>query len=169
MSISLIAAMTPGNQIIGNKNEIPWYLPNDFKHFRDLTIGNPIIMGRRTHESIKRILPGRTNIVITSHRDFYAQGAAVVFSINSAIDLAHLTNPGKEVFVIGGGHIYKQTLDIANTIYATFVHGFFEGDTFFPHINGKDWEIKDYDFIPADSLNPCPHSFVKFIRKNKNK
>lgn len=167
MTISLIAAMSVGTQVIGNNGEIPWLLPGDLKHFKELTMGKPIIMGRKTHESIKRVLPGRTNIVITSQRKFYANGAAVVFSINSALDLAAATDPGKEIMIIGGGHLYKQTIDVADTIYATFVMGNYDGDAFFPPINGKEWIIKDYDFMPADSLNPSPHAFVKFIRRNK--
>lgn len=167
MTISLIAAMSVGNQVIGNKNEIPWHLPNDFKHFKDLTMGKPIIMGRKTHESIKKVLPGRTNIVISSHRDFYAHGAAVVFSINAALDLAAMSDPGKEIMVIGGGHVYRQTIDVADTIYATFVYGNFDGNVYFPYINGKDWVVQDHDFNPANASNPTPHSFVKFIRRIK--
>lgn len=164
--IILISAMTPGNQVIGNNNKLPsWTLPKDLKRFKDLTNGKPIIMGRRTHESIGKVLPGRTNIVITSRRGFYANGAAVVYSVNSALELARTTDPEKDIMIIGGEQIYRQTIVFADEIYATFVHGFFEGDSYFPQIKGNDWKVEGYDYFPADNLNHSPHSFIRFVRR----
>ncbi len=162
--ISLIVAMTE-NGIIGNNGVIPWYLPDDIKHFKNTTMGLPIIMGRKTHESIGKILPGRTNIVVTSKKGYYANGSAVVYSINAALELASVTDPGKEIMIIGGEQIYRQTIVFAEKIYATYIHGNFDGDTFFPHISGKDWIISDYDFKNSDNVNHTPHSFVIYERR----
>lgn len=119
------------NQVIGNKGEIPWHISEDFKRFKGLTTGHPIIMGRKTHESIGRILPSRTNIVITHDLKHRVKGAMVVHSVEEAIrEAKQLDN--KEIFVIGGAQIFNEVIDKADKLYLTIVKGNFPGDAFFP-------------------------------------
>lgn len=165
--IAHIVAMTVGNHIIGSNGSIPWYLPADLKHFREMTLGKCVIMGRKTHESIGKLLLGRHNIVITKKRGFQARGAPVVYSVNAALDLAVSLEPEKEIMIIGGGEIYRQTMPIVDVIYATFVHGNFDGNVHYPQILAEEWVIDDYDFMQTDPQNPTPYSFVKYIRRNK--
>jgi len=166
MKISLIAAMTPGNHVIGGHNQMLWKLPNDFKHFKDLTMGKPIIMGRKTHESIGKALPGRDNIVITRQEGYLSDGCVIVHSLRAALTLAQWSeNP--EAMIIGGGEIYSVAMPVASTIYATFIHGHYDGDAFFPPI-GSDWVVGDREFHEADDKHDIPYSFVTFIRRTND-
>jgi dihydrofolate reductase len=160
MKLSLIVAMA-ANHVIGHDNRLPWHLPADLKHFRATTLGKPVLMGRRTWESIGRPLPGRTNIVITRNADYAAAGCVVVHSLDEALSAA---GDAGEVMVIGGAELYRQALPQADTIYLTLVHGRFEGQTRFPDWQPDDWrEIERIDHEPDDK-NPHAYSFITLER-----
>jgi dihydrofolate reductase len=127
--ISAIAAISD-NKVLGNKGKIPWQIPEDMKHFRDITLGHPIIMGRKTWDALGKPLPGRTNIVITRDKSVHPEGAQVVHSIEQAIKEAKKEK--KEIFIVGGGEIYKLALPYTDKLYLTLVEGIFTGDAFFP-------------------------------------
>lgn len=137
MRISLIAAVSENN-VIGNHGKIPWDIPEDLKHFRALTIGKPVIMGRKTYESIGHPLPKRMNIVITRQKGYAAEGCYVVASLDEALRIADRKNT-EEVFVIGGGEIYREALEKADRIYLTRVHATIDGDAFFPEFHPEHW------------------------------
>lgn len=128
--ISLIAAISE-NRVIGNGGEIPWHLKDDFRRFKERTTGHAIIMGRKTHESIGRPLPGRTNIVITRDTSREIPGCTVVGSLDEALTKAREIE-SEEIFVIGGGQVYAEALPLADRLYLTLVHAIMDGDTFFP-------------------------------------
>jgi dihydrofolate reductase len=128
--ISIICAVAEKNRAIGKDNKLLWNLPTDLAHFKKLTSGHPIVMGQKTFESIGRPLPNRTNIIVTLDKEFSADGCQIFHSIPEAIEYAK--NLDDEVFIIGGGSIYKQTIDLADRLYLTLVEGDFEADTFFP-------------------------------------
>ena len=132
MKLSIVVAMAD-NRVIGQDNRLPWHLPADLKHFKQLTTGKPILMGRKTWESIGRPLPERTNIVITRDPDYQAAGCTVVHSVDAALRAAE---PHSEVMVIGGAELYRQVLPEVSTIYLTQVHADVEGDTVFPESGG---------------------------------
>lgn len=134
MIVSLIAAATENN-VIGSNNQLPWNLPVDMKYFKNVTWGMPVIMGRKTFESMDgKPLPGRINIVITRQLDFASLGAVVANSYSDALEIASGTDC-KEVFVIGGGQIFEDMIQQANKIYLTRIHAFVEGDAYFPNID----------------------------------
>ena len=160
MKLSLIVAMD-ANHVIGHDNRLPWHLPADLKHFKATTLGKPILMGRKTWESIGRPLPGRTNIVITRNADYAADGCVVVHSLGEALRAA---GGAREVMVIGGAELYRQVLPQADTIYLTLVHGEFEGHTRFPDWQLDEWrEIERIDHEPDDK-NPHAYSFITLER-----
>jgi dihydrofolate reductase len=160
MKISIVVAMAV-NRVIGHENRLPWHLPADLKYFKQLTMGKPILMGRKTFESIGRPLPGRTNIVITRNESYTAEGCVVVHSIEAALKAAA---DSEEVMVIGGAEFYRQVLPYAGTLYITRVTGEFEGDTFFPELDDAEWhEVERSDF-EADEKNPHAYSFVRLDR-----
>jgi dihydrofolate reductase len=155
MKISLIVAMGE-NRVIGVNNRMPWHLSADLKRFRQITMGKPIIMGRRTHESIGRPLPGRKNIVLTSDRNYAAPGCTVVHGLVEALREAG----AEEAMVIGGSSLYRDFLPKADRIYLTLIHREFEGDTFFPEFDPKDWrEIERLD-VDSDPESGLSYSFV---------
>jgi len=142
-TLSAIVAMAE-NRVIGKDNTLIWHLPADLKHFKATTMGKPLIMGRKSFESLPGMLPGRPHIVISRSQilaheseNFYG-----VQSITDAIDLASTINQD-EIFITGGGEIYKQTLDMLDKLYLTIVHKDYEGDTYFPKINWDNWDITD--------------------------
>ena len=155
--ISLIAAASQ-NGIIGNQGKLPWRLPADLQRFKRITMGRPILMGRKTFESIGKPLPGRTNIVITRQKDFAACGATVVHSLEEALLLCE-NEP--EVFVIGGAELFQQALPFAERIYLTRINRDFEGDTTLFEIDPKIWKETSREDFPAD---PLPHSFLTYQR-----
>jgi dihydrofolate reductase len=160
MKLSLIVAMAD-NHVIGHNNRLPWHLPADLKHFRAITLGKPVLMGRKTWESIGRPLPGRTNIVITRNADYLAADCVVVHSLDEALRAA---GSAAEVMVIGGAELYRQALPQADTLYLTLVHGEFEGDTRFPDWRPDDWrETARIDHGP-DHRNPHAYSFITLER-----
>ncbi|MCC8996891.1 MAG: dihydrofolate reductase [Nitrosomonas sp.] len=137
--LSLLVAMS-SNRVIGRNNQLPWHLPEDLKHFKALTMGYPIIMGRKTYESIGKVLPGRTNIIVSRNENYVIPGAIVVDSIQDALTAAcEVDMPKNEAFVIGGENIFRQTLPLSQRIYLTEIQKTFEGDTFFPELNLNEW------------------------------
>lgn len=161
--ISAIAAMSE-NRVIGNNNQLPWHLPADFKHFKALTTGHPIIMGRKTFASIGKPLPNRTNIIITRDKNFHAAECIVVNSLDAAIEAAQKENTD-EVFIIGGAEIYKQSLPLLNRLYLTIIHREFAGDTFFPELDPKIWHEAERVTHDPDEKNQYNYSFVRLERK----
>lgn len=151
------------NGLIGRDNQLPWHLPADLKHFKTVTTGSPIIMGRKTYESIGRPLPNRTNIVVTRDSDYMAPGCIVVQTIDAAISqaAAHATD---KVFIIGGSTIYQQTMAKLNYLYLTVVHHEFEGDTHLTGFNLRDWEEVSRIDHAADDANAWAYSFIEYAR-----
>jgi dihydrofolate reductase len=161
MKIGLVAALSR-NQVIGRDNALPWHLPADLKRFKAITLGKPIIMGRKTYDSIGRPLPGRQNIVISRNPDFTADGVTVVENIDAAIEAAR---EAPEVMVIGGATIYYQFLPRADRLYLTVVHTQIDdGDAFFPAYNRREWRLTREETHPADEQNPHPYSFMTWQR-----
>jgi dihydrofolate reductase len=161
MIVSLIVA-TDRNGLVGRANELPWHLPADLKHFRAITMGKPIIMGRKTQESIGKPLPGRSNIVITRDRNFQAPGCTVVHSVEAALAAAE---NAEEVMIIGGARLYEQLLPQADRIYLTRIDHEFEGDTWFPEWQPGQWkEVEREDHVP-DDRNPYHYSFLILERR----
>ena len=161
MKISLIVAMAT-NQAIGLNNKMPWHLSADLKKFKEITMGSPVLMGRKTHESIGRILPGRTNIIISRNHDYQQEGCLVVNDISVALEKASETSG--ELFVIGGFDLYKAILPLADTLYLTLINKVFDGDTFFPNFNRDEWlEIERID-INDDVNVDFSYSFLKLSK-----
>jgi dihydrofolate reductase len=162
MKISLIVAMAR-NHAIGLNGQMPWHLSEDLKRFRRLTLGSPIVMGRKTFEAIGRPLPGRTNIVISRNSNFKADGCLVFTDIDQA--LAAVAE-APQVFIIGGATIYEAMLHRANYLFLTLIDQDFEGDTFFPTINTSDWqETERRDVIDDDSVD-FVYSFITFENRH---
>jgi dihydrofolate reductase len=161
--ISLIAAMDR-NRLIGNKNQLPWHLPADLTHFKQVTMGKPIIMGRKTYESIGRPLPGRTNIVLTRDESFQADGVVLTGSLENALDCA-ASEGAEEVMIIGGSNIYGQALDHSGRLYLTLVDAEFEGDAWFPDIDMEQWQQVSSEVHAADEKNPVDYRFMIFEKK----
>jgi dihydrofolate reductase len=158
MIISLIVAASENNAI-GKNNDLLWSLPNDMKFFKNTTWGMPVIMGRRTYDSFNNNLSGRFNIVITTQKDWSADGVIVASSIDDAIVKAKETNC-KEIFVIGGGQVYKQSMEIANRIYMTRVKAIIEdADTFFPAIDETKWTMISHEDHTKDEKHAYDYSF----------
>jgi dihydrofolate reductase len=152
------------NGVIGNKGDLPWSkLPDDLQHFKRLTVGRPVVMGRRTYDSLGRALPKRPNIVITRQADWAAPGCEVAVSVEAA--LARAKELGGEVCVIGGGEIYREALPHADIIHLTEVHHRFEGDALFPKLNPKEWEEESRERHEPDDRHAYAFSFVTLRRR----
>mgnify|MGYP006298003909 CR=1 FL=1 len=151
------------DRTIGKDGDLPWHLPAELQHFKRTTMGKPIVMGRNTHESIGTALPGRTNIVVTSQHDYEADGCVVVHSIEEAIERAATEDPD-EVMIIGGASIYQQVLDRVDRLYLTVVHDTFDGDVFFPPLDGDDWHVVSSDHHRADDDNPYDYTTLRLAR-----
>ena len=156
--ISIIAAIGRENRAIGKDGQLLWHIPEDMRRFRELTTGHTVIMGQRTYESIERPLPNRTNIVLTFDMDFAPAGVTVCHSIEEALREARY-DESEEIFVIGGGTIYRQFMEMADRLYLTLVDGIFEADTFFPEYGDftkvvgrerKEDERYEYEFVVLD-------------------
>lgn len=176
--ISVIVA-TSTNWVIGRDGDMPWKLSSDLKRFKALTFGHPVIMGRKTYESIGKPLPGRLNIIVTRNHDWEADGVLRVSSLQAAIDLAsenilsiHTQAseqedpedlPG-EVFIIGGGEIYRQAIDLADALYVTHVDAEIEGDTYFPQFDGSDFEKTHEEAIPQGEKDSHATRFAIYER-----
>lgn len=171
MSLSLIVALAR-NHTIGIDNKLPWYLPNDLKYFKQVTMGKTIIMGRKTYESIGKPLPGRTNIVITRQADYVPPNAndsvKVVASLPAAQALAEqlgLINGQDEAMIIGGAEIYTQALPLVDRMYLTEVHAEVDGDAFFPEFDRSQWQEVVREDFAAEGGNPYDYSFVVYQRR----
>jgi dihydrofolate reductase len=163
MKISIIVAVAKNN-VIGNNNQLIWRLSADLKRFKALTTGHHILMGRKTFESIGKALPNRTNIVITRSANFQHPETVVLDDIQKGIDFAKL-NGETELFVIGGGEIYKNVLPLADKLYLTKVHTSPLGDTFFPELNEAEWQVIAEEAHLADDKNEFNFVFLDAERK----
>ncbi|MDR6803794.1 dihydrofolate reductase [Dyadobacter sp. BE34] len=163
MHISIIVAAAE-NGAIGKDNQLLWRLPDDLKRFKQLTLGHPMIMGRKTFESIGKPLPGRTSIVITRSADFAFEGVIVVHSLEEALKKAKEIDE-KEACIVGGGEIYRQSQDIATHIYLTRVHTEIEGDTFFEIENPDAWTETERVLHEPDERHFFPFEFINYIKK----
>ena len=161
MRRSLVVAMAR-NRVIGRDNALPWRLPADLAHFRKVTMGHPIVMGRRTYESIGKPLPGRKNIVVTRNRAFQAPGCTVVPSLEAAWEAA---GDADEVCVIGGTSLFEETLPIADVIHLTEVEADVPGDTYFPPFDRGAWREKEIARQPADARHAYPIRILELTRR----
>lgn len=164
MIISLIAAVGRG-RVIGSKNALPWSMPADLRHFRDLTRGKPIIMGRKTFESIGRPLPDRTNIIITRDPAYQKQWCVVVHTADDAIKAA---GNAEEIMVIGGGEIFAMFLARADRMYLTRIDADFKGDARFPEFPENEWRITAEESHAPDAANPHPYTFLTLEKHDGN-
>lgn len=154
------------NRVIGNDNKIPWRLPAEMKWFKEMTMGKPVLMGRKTYESIGRPLVGRHNIVLTRNEAYTAEGCTVVHSLEEAMTAA---GDNKEIMIIGGARIYAQALPQADCLYLTFIEADVEGDSYFPQISMDDWELVKESEHQADEKNPYPFRSVILRRRGRDK
>lgn len=162
--ISFVVAADEGN-VIGNNNQLPWHLPNDLKYFKNLTWGMPVLMGRKTFDSIGKPLPGRQNIVITRSHQWQHEGVQVVHSVAEALALAAEADV-QEVFVIGGAEIFQTAYPYAGRLYLTRVHHHFEGDVVLPSMAAGEWRLQKQTACAADEKNAYAHTFQVWERTN---
>lgn len=162
MKISIIVAVSQ-NGVIGKDNQLIWRLPDDLKRFKNLTLGHPIIMGRKTFDSIGKALPGRISIVITRNPDFFAENVLVVHNLTDAVEKARQTGTD-EVFVIGGGNIYEQALGLSDKLYLTKVYAKIEGDTYFELPDPENWQEIERILHESDEQHPFSFEFIDLTR-----
>ena len=146
--------------VIGYNGDMPWHLPNDLKHVKTLTTGQTIVMGRKTFDTLKKALPNRKNVVLTSNTSYEKPDATVIHNIE---DIKSLEG---EVFIFGGATIYEQTMHLVNTMYITYIDEHFGGDTFFPEYDLSDWDIVEKVSGQVDDKNKYPHTFYKLVRRS---
>ncbi|WP_343662964.1 dihydrofolate reductase [Chryseobacterium mucoviscidosis] len=158
---TIVVAMGEKNEI-GFENQLLWHLPKDLKHFKEITSGHPVIMGRKTYESIGKPLPNRTNIVVSRKTDWFEEGILIVGSIKEAVKFAKKID--EDVFIIGGGKIYEQTMDVVDKLEVTLVKADLEADTFFPKIDPKIWKKTDEICHEKDEKNHYDFCFQTFER-----
>lgn len=149
------------NRVIGKGDTLPWHISSDLKNFKKITMGKPIVMGRKTHESIGRPLPGRENIILTRDKSYQAEGCTVLHSMDEIFE--HCKDV-EEVMITGGSEIYKLSLEQATHLYLTEVHAEIEGDTFFPEFDRDEWEEVSREDFEADEKNEFDYSFVLLER-----
>lgn len=160
--VNLIVAMDQ-NRVIGAAGKLPWHLPADLKRFKALTLGHPIVMGRKTFESIGRPLPGRTNVVVTRQQSYQAVGCTVVHSLEAAFEAVRGHG---EVFLIGGGELFEQAMGIADRIYATEIDtAVVGGDAYFPAIDFGRWTLLERVDCKPDPKNPYSYAYVTYVKK----
>lgn len=159
----IVAAST--NNVIGKNNQLLWSLPNDMKFFKSTTWAMPVLMGRKTFESLGKPLPGRLNIVITRQKDLQLAGATIVHSLDEALKAASAADY-KEAFVIGGGEIFKDAMAITDRIYLTRVDAELEGDAFFPEIDSAKWKMRSNQSFPADAKHAYAYHFQLWEKIN---
>ena len=161
--ISIVAAVAD-NYAIGKGNKLPWHLPADLKHFRELTTGHAVVMGKRTFESLPNgPLPNRRNVVLTS---VMSEGVNEgYFEADSLEDAFYLCEKEEKIFIVGGAAVYRQSLEIADSLYITWVHHEFSADIYFPEVDFSKWEEVSRQDMPADEKNPYAYSFVHYKRK----
>ena len=166
LRLSLLVAMAK-NRVIGRDNKLPWHLPDDLKHFKFLTMGKTIVMGRKTYESIGKPLPGRVNIIITRQEGYEVPGATVVSSIDDALLMCEkIRSINGENFIIGGEELYRQTLKICQRIYITEIQRDFEGDVYFPEVDPNEWEETQRDKHISENDTNLEYHFVVLDRKS---
>lgn len=178
MRVSILVAQAK-NRVIGRDGDLPWRLSNDLRNFKKLTMGHPIVMGRKTMDSIGRLLPGRQTIILTRDESYVFDGAAIANSWEQALELARayederMQNSGQdkedadlaEVFIVGGAEIYSLALPGSDRLYLTEVDAIVDGDTLFPEIDRKAWSVVDEKAFPADEKNDHAHTFLTLDRK----
>ena len=150
------------NGVIGKDNKLPWYLPEDLKNFKRTTIGKPVIMGRKTWESLGRPLPGRRNIVITRQENYKAEGATVVGSLDEALKAVE---DAPIAFIMGGAQVYEEALPRVEVAHITYLNADFEGDAFFTHLSPDEWGLTEEQSFPATDAHPFSFSFRIYTRK----
>ncbi|MBK6353218.1 MAG: dihydrofolate reductase [Saprospiraceae bacterium] len=161
--ISAIVAMNPDG-LIGDQNKIPWHLPADLKYFKKITLGHHILMGRKCFDSIGKSLPGRKNIVVTKNPTFIVTDCIITNSIEEGILIAQ-QNKEEEMFIIGGGEIYRQSMHLVNKLYLTMVQFNGSGDVFFPQIDYDEWSLISDEKHTSDDKNNYDYSFLIYKRK----
>jgi dihydrofolate reductase len=149
------------NGVIGKDNQLPWHLPEDLKHFKRTTLGKPVIMGRKTWESLPKALPGRLNVVITRQADYVAEGATVVTSIDEALEAV---KENDHAFIMGGAEIYRQTMDRVTVAHITVINADYEGDAVFEGFNENEWTLAEEDTFPATDQHPWSFSIRRYER-----
>ena len=160
MIVSLVLAMSE-NRVIGRDGGLPWHLPKDLQHFKKLTVDHTVIMGRKTFDEIKHPLANRRNVVVSRNPDFQPRGATVVPSLDEALALGATE---REVFVIGGGEIFRLALPRADRLYLTIVHASVEGDTYFPSFDATAWALEEEERHEADEKHAYPFTFRTYSR-----
>ena len=159
--IILIAAVAENNAL-GKNNDLLWHLPNDFKHFKETTVGHHIIMGRKTFESFPKPLPNRKHVIITRQKNYNYEDCIVVSNLEKAISVCP---PNQDIYIIGGGEIYKQSILFADKLTITKVHHSFDADVFFPEIDLAIWQLTSQTFHPKDEKHLFDYSFQTFVKK----
>ncbi|MEX3466854.1 dihydrofolate reductase [Staphylococcus capitis] len=159
MTLSILVAHDK-QRVIGYQNQLPWHLPNDLKHVKQLSTGHTLVMGRKTFESIGKPLPNRRNVVLTNNHSFKHEGVDVIHSIEEINDI-----PG-QVFIFGGQTLFEEMIDKVDDMYITVVDGKFQGDTFFPPYTFEDWEVESSVEGQLDEKNTIPHTFLHIVRRN---
>lgn len=163
MKISSIVAVSE-NGVIGVDNDLPWKLPSDLNYFKETTYGHHILMGRKNFDSMGRPLPGRTNIVVTRNKEFYHSALIIRHNILDGIEYARKAGE-KELFIVGGAEIYRQTMDLISTFYLTRVHTTIEnGDVFFPEWDENAWTLRSSERVEPDEKNPFAHTFQVYVK-----
>ena len=165
--VSLVVAVA-GNNVIGSNGDLPWRLSSDLKRFKTMTMGKPVIMGRKCFESIGKALPGRPNIVITRNPDYRPDGVMLAGSLEDGLEIGQALASdmdAEEVCVIGGGEIYRLAMPLADLLHVTHVDAQIEGDTFFPEIDPEDWDAQDEGRQPAGEKDQYSMRFVTYRRK----
>ena len=159
MTLSILVAHDK-QRVIGYQNQLPWHLPNDLKHVKQLSTGHTLVMGRKTFESIGKPLPNRRNVVLTNNHSFKHEGVDVIHSIEEINDI-----PG-QVSIFGGQTLFEEMIDKVDDMYITVVDGMFQGDTFFPPYTFEDWEVESSVEGQLDEKNTIPHTFLHLVRRN---
>ncbi|MCK5700078.1 MAG: dihydrofolate reductase [Cyclobacteriaceae bacterium] len=163
--IKIIMAAIAKNNVIGKDNNLIWHLPADLRFFKQTTKGHTLIMGRKTFESLGNPLPHRDTLVVTRYATYTSEGITVIHSLESALAYAE-KNRLEKVFILGGGEIYRQSMDIADKLIITEVHAEFEGDTYFPEIDTEMWKEIHREEHKADEKNKYNFAFVEYVRRN---
>lgn len=162
--ITMIAAVAE-NYALGKNNDLLWHLPNDFKRFKAITSHHYIVMGRKTFESFPKPLPNRTHVVITHQKNYEVPDGVIV--VNSWQDALKFVPKNEEIFIIGGGQIYKQFMDLSDKIELTHVHASFEADAFFPPIDMNHWKVVTTEHHPADEKHAYSFTYTTYVRQSK--
>ena len=163
MTLSIVVILSTNN-VIGRDNKLPWHMPADLKRFKNLTMGHHVLMGRKTFDEIRKPLPGRINVVITRDHSFGAEGVAIARSVDEAINKAEAAGD-REIFLIGGGEIFRQVIHRADRMYVTRIHAEIGGDTTFPEFDDvSEWRLVDAEHFEADERNAYPYSFLTYER-----